>query len=225
MKKKVMAFVCAVLLCSILIPQSASAASLGGYEITGYDVKAVISENNVYDITETINVRFDEERHGIYRDIPVNREMTRISPNGEHITTLVSSSVSDVNIEGWDYTVQDDGEIVSIKIGSPDRFVTGGQTYRISYKLRLGDDGADSFDEVYYNIIGTGWDSTIDNVTFSITLPEEFDKSKLGFSTGGQGNSGYDTTKLTYTVDGNTISGRMEHLDPLRGYYDAGRAA
>ncbi len=217
MKKAVIALICAALLCAIVTPWSAWAQPAGGCVVTGYDVKVVISENNVYYITEVIKVRFNEERHGIYRDIPINGEMTRTGPNGESITTIVPSSVSDVNVEGWEFTVQDDSETVSIKIGSADRYVIGDQTYRISYKLRFGDDGADSFDEVYYNIIGSGWDTPIDNMTFSVTLPKGFDGGKIGFSAGAPGVMGYDPAKLTYTVDGNTVNGNIQHLEPYEG--------
>jgi hypothetical protein len=217
MKKVVTVFICAALLCAFMMPRSASAKEAGGYEITGYDVKAVISENNVYDITETISVRFFEPRHGIYLNIPINGEMTRTGSNGESITTLIPSSVSEVNVEDWDFTVQDDGKTVSIEIGSADEYVTGGQIYRISYKLKIGDDGVSSFDEVYYNIIGIGWDTAIDNVTFSVTLPKGFDTGKVGFSVGAPGVSGYDLSKLKYTIDGLTVNGSMPHLEPYEG--------
>lgn len=205
MKKAAVVFACAALFLALVMPQSASAQPAGGYEVTGYDVKAVISEDNVYNVTETINVRFNEKRHGIYRDIPINGEMTR------------PSSVSDVKVERWDFTVQDDRKTVSIRIGSAEKYVTGDKTYRISYKLKFGDGGADRFDEVNYNIIGTDGDAAIDNVTFSITLPKEFDEGNIGFSAGAYGTSGYDQSELTYTVDGNTVSGSMRRLDPYEG--------
>jgi uncharacterized membrane protein len=219
MKKIMKLILCAsILFTLVIVPVSASAQSLGGYEITGYDVKTVISENNVYNITETINVHFNEYRHGIYRDIPINREMMRIDSKGERITTRVPSSVWDVKVEGWQYSVGGDGRTASIRIGDPDSTVTGDQTYKISYKLGFGNDGVERFDEAYYNIIGIDWDTTIDNITFSVTLPKEFDEAKLGFSTGYESSTGYDPDVFKYNVSGNTITGEMlRQLSPYEG--------
>ncbi len=223
MKKLLKILLCvSILFTLIIVPAGATAAqSLGGYEITDFDVKTVISENNVYDITETINVHFFEPRHGIYRDIPVNSVMERETPNGERMDKRVASSVWDVKVEGWQYSVSGDDRTVSIKIGSPDLTVTGDQTYIISYKLGFGNDGTERFDEVYYNITGgknMGWDEPIDRLTFQVTLPKEFDKSKLGFNTGYSGTQGYDPEVFKFEVSGNTITGSMERiLNPGEG--------
>lgn len=202
------------LICVSFIPAGTASAQSGeeGFYVKGYDVNAVISEQNVYDVTETINIYFTEPKHGIYRDIPVNREETRETTSSTYLTTMVASRVWDVNVEGYDYKVYYNSDTVSIRIGSPDYTVNGDQKYVIHYKIGFGDDGSKDWDEVYYNIIGTDWPCTIDNVTFSITLPKEFDANKIGFSTGTQGTSGY-----AYSVSGNTVSGRVQELGEYEG--------
>ena len=67
-------------------------------------------------------------------------------------------------------------------------------------------------DDTYFNIIGTEWDTTISNVTFKITMPKEFDASKIGFSVGRYGTSGYPEGYLTYDVDGTTITGSYNYI-------------
>ena len=74
-----------------------------------------------------------------------------------------------------------------LQIGDADTTVTGDKHYTISYDYVLGQDVADGYDELYFNIIGAGWDTYIDFVSFTITMPKEFDSSLLGFSTGGYG--------------------------------------
>jgi uncharacterized membrane protein YgcG len=205
----------ALLTAAFAMPASASAA--GGFEITSYDVSAVVSENNVYDVTETINVHFNMERHGIYREIPVNSEITREAADGERITTRVPSSVWDINVQGWDYSVDTGGDMVTIKIGSADKWLSGDQTYKISYKIGFGDDGVNRFDEAYFNIIGTDWEAPIQKATFSVTLPKPFE-NKPGFSTGYQSSTGYDPGVFKYEVSGNTISGEIQReLNPYEG--------
>ncbi len=217
MKKTLKLLLCVVLLAAAFaVPAGASAA--GGFEITSYDVNAVVSENNVYDVTEVINVHFDTPRHGIYRTIPVNTELTRETADGERITTRVPSSVRDVNIDGWNYTIDGGGELVTIKIGSADKYVSGDQTYRISYKIGFGDDGAARFDEAYFNIIGTDWEAPIKKAAFSVTLPKPFDENSLGFNTGYYSSTGYDPGVFKYEVSGNTITGEvLRELNPYEG--------
>jgi uncharacterized membrane protein YgcG len=70
-----------------------------------------------------------------------------------------------------------------------------------------------------------------DKLTFSVTLPKEFDADKLGFSIGYTGSEGYDPQELSYRVNGNTISGGMNRalyayeavtmrLELPEGYFD-----
>ena len=211
MKRILKLLLAAAVICAVVIaaPASASAQSSAGYEITSYHINAMVSETNVYNVSEVISVHFDSSRHGIYRDIPVNTEETRELADGTRITTRVPSSVWDVDVEGWDYSVQSSGDTVSIKIGDADSYVTGDQTYRISYKIGLGNDGVQDFDEAYFNLIGPDWPTTIDNFTFSVTMPKAFDEDLLGFSTGTLGSTGYDPEHLKFSVDGTTIEGSM----------------
>ena len=205
----------AVLIAAVFaVPSAGSCArayASDGYEITSYDVQTVIGEDNVYDITETIHVHFTEQKHGIYRGIPVNTVFERDSGD-----TLVKSWVTNVRVEGYDYSVSREYGYVNIRIGDPDELITGDHTYRISYKLHFGDDGMADSDEVYYNIIGNEWTSMTDSLTFSVTLPSGFDKDSLGFSIGYEGSTGYSSSDLAYWVEGNTISGRV--LRPLDAY-------
>ena len=172
--------VVAVLAALLIAPMSAGAQSNGAFTITSYDLAADVSENNVYAVTEVINVNFTESRHGIYRDIPVNTEFTRYAPDGTKVTTRVPSRVWGVYVEGWDYEVSTGGGYTTIKIGDADRYITGDQTYKLSYYIGFGNDGINDIDETYFNLVGPEWPTTIDNFTFSVRMPKEFDASKVG---------------------------------------------
>ena len=58
------------------------------------------------------------------------------------------------------------------------------------------DDHLKDYDELYYNIIGSEWDTVIGNITFTITMPKDFDSSKLGFSSGSTGST--DNSNIKY---------------------------
>lgn len=67
----------------------------------------------------------------------------------------------------------------------------------------LGKDTGKDYDEFYFNLIGTDWDTVIGNITFTITMPKVFDSSKVGFSLGTEGSQG--NAGIDYQVEGNVI--------------------
>ncbi|MEL4106894.1 DUF2207 domain-containing protein [Oscillospiraceae bacterium WX1] len=203
--KKIFAIVILIAALAALLIMPAAAAEY--FTISNYKVNVNISKNNTYDVTEVITVKFTEPRHGIYRNIPYNGTWQRDADHGGN--TDWRAKISNIRVDGDNYSVSKSGGDVVIKIGDADKYVDGTQVYRISYSIQFYDDGLPTMDEVYYNIIGTKWDTTIDHASFSVTLPKSFDPATLGFSTGTYGTSGYDTASLTYQVVGNTITGEV----------------
>lgn len=177
------------------------------YEITSYDVNIVVNENNKLEIVETIDTNFKSEKHGIIRIIPTKNNIYRADG-----TSQVSKSRIKINSISDDYTMQRVNGKYSIKIGDANKTLIGKQRYVIDYDYFLRKDNSDTYDELYYNIIGTEWDTNINNVTFKITMPKEFDASKIGFSVGRYGTSGYPEGYLTYDVDGTTITGSYNYI-------------
>ena len=175
------------------------------YVIDSYDINVVVNENNRFDITETIVTYFNVPKHGIYRKIPLVNKINRL--DGTSSTNHAQVKNITVNNE-YDTTRTYDN--YEIKIGSADKTVTGEQKYIIKYTYNIGKDPMDAYDELYFNIIGNEWDTVIGNVTFSITMPKEFDSSKLGFSSGVVGST--DSSKVKYNVDGNRITGSYDGI-------------
>jgi uncharacterized membrane protein YgcG len=183
------------------------AAAAGGYVISDYKVGVTISESNAYDVTEVITVNFTEPRHGIFRSIPYRGTWLRTDAEGGD--TDWSARITDIRVDDNKFTVSKSGGDIVIKIGDADKYVEDTQVYRISYRIQFYDDGLPNADEVYYNLIGTEWDTTIDHVSFSVTLPKSFDPATLGFSIGSYGSSGYDPSLFSAQVDGNTVTGEV----------------
>lgn len=173
------------------------------YTIEAYDVLIDVKENNVLEITESIKANFKEPRHGIIRKIPLRNTVKRndgsVTKNSVRLTDL---SVSE------EYEVSNDSGYRVIKIGDENQTITGIHDYVIRYSYNLGKDSSKDFDELYFNIIGDEWDTEINNVTFTINMPKEFDVSKLGFSSGKYGTVG--SNDVEYTVEGNKIVGTLK---------------
>lgn len=170
------------------------------YTLDSYDVNINVNENNTFNITETIDAFFNIEKHGIFRKIPTRNRVVRL----DGTTSYNRAKISDIVVNDNFTTSNENGNKV-IKIGDSDITLTGEKEYTISYLYNLGKDTGKGYDELYYNIIGDEWDTIIKNVTFTITMPKEFDKSKLGFSKGAYGT--VNSSEIYYTVDGNVITG------------------
>lgn len=170
------------------------------YTINSYDIKIDVNENNTLNITEKIGAYFNVEKHGIFRKIPLRNEITRLDgTRSKNYAKISNLKVND------NYSLSNENGYKIIKIGDKNKTLTGQKNYEISYLYNLGKDTGKNYDELYFNLIGEDWDTSISNITFTIAMPKEFDSSKLGFSSGTVGST--DSSKITYNVDGNTIRG------------------
>ena len=192
-----------------------------GYKITAYNVNVKVNENNVLDFTETVSADFLLPSHGIFRTIPVIADANWVI-DGKRVSKTYRVPVKNISVtdgetgQDINYQKSREGNDLVLKIGSEDEIITGAKTYIIKYSYAIGNDGMEQFDELYYNLIGNSWDTTIDNFTFKIDMPKEFDKSLLNFTVGKYGST--DTSGITYEVAGKTIEGNYSKtLKPGEG--------
>ena len=171
-----------------------------GYTIKAYDVKMVVNEDNSFDITETITTDFTQAKHGIYRKIPTKNTVNRV----DGTSSKNRAKITNIKVNEKFSTSTENGYKV-IKIGDANKTLTGEHTYVISYTYDIGKDKLKDADELYYNLVGTEWDTTINYLTFTIQMPKKFDKEKLGFSAGTYGST--NSSSVEYIVDDNRIEG------------------
>ncbi len=169
------------------------------FTIDNYDISLDIDNYNNINIQEKLDVDFLDYSHGIYREIPVANHIERA--DGKKYTTY--TKISNVSVSEINQKYREGNNYI-IKIGNPDEFIKGKKEYKINYTYSFNNPES----ELYFNIIGLNWDTTIQHVSFRITMPKDFPYDKVGFSFGEYGNIGYNEG-LIYTVDKltNTISG------------------
>ena len=195
-----LALVCLFFACGT----DSKAGSRGGYEINSYDCYYRVTEDNVYHVVETIDVTFNEYRHGIYRNIPEVNHVERL--DGSRDTVIAQVDVKSCSDTYTDYREGDDR---MIKIGNSDEEIIGQHTYTLIYDVKWGNDRVEGEDEFYMNLIGDGWDVPVKNLTFTIEMPKEFEDTgdNIGFYYGA-----YRTAKIEgirYAFDGKTIRGAL----------------
>ena len=188
-----------ILLLGMFLPYRVLGLS-SGYTIESYNINMVVNEDNTFDITEIITVDFTVSKHGIYRKIPLRNSITRL----DGTKSSNKAKISNIQVSESYTTSNEDGYKV-IKIGNANKTVSGRKTYTIKYNYNIGKDPLKDVDELYFNLIGTEWDTSINNVSFTIRMPKSFDKTKLGFSTGD--NYSTNSSNVNYIVEGNIIKG------------------
>lgn len=157
------AAVAAVLLST---PADAQAA---GERIDSYEVSMTVQPDGALRIVETIAYDFGTApRHGIFRDIP-----HRVRYDDKHDRLYPIESVRVTAGAGTPTTteVDDAGSLKRVRIGDPDRTITGKHTYVIGYTVRGALNGFDDHDELYWNAIGADWEVPISAATVRVTVP------------------------------------------------------
>jgi uncharacterized membrane protein YgcG len=140
-----------------------------GWVITDFDVTYVIHDDGSVDATEFIKVDFGIlMRHGIFRDIPI--EYAYDDANNRLIR-LTNMHVDD-EVTPHKFEVSEDRPNLRIKIGDPDRLITGVQRYRIRYTINSGLNAFSDHDEFYWNVTGSEWPVPIEESRVRITVPE-----------------------------------------------------
>lgn len=208
--KKIIILLFIILGYSLIFLPNKIFASSTDYTIKSYNVDIIVNKNNSFDITETITANFSKEKHGIVRKIPTSNTVIR------NDGTIVNNIAFITKVElSEQYSRSSDSTYSIFTIGDKEKTLLGEHTYIIKYRYNLfGKDGLENADEFYFNIIGTGWDTSIENATFRITMPKEFDSSLLGFSSGDKGSK--DSSNVEYSVDGKIITGNIKK--PLNSF-------
>jgi uncharacterized membrane protein len=146
------------------------------FTIKQYDVAIKVNKDASLDVTENIHVFFTEPRHGIIRLIPYKYALQSLPAATEKANRQLESGgyahtiLQDINVDDWRYDVSSEGDYKSIKIGSADKLVDGDQQYIIHYRLLNAINFFNDHSELYFNVIGDKWQTTIDSVNFSVEL-------------------------------------------------------
>jgi uncharacterized membrane protein YgcG len=203
-----LAMLAALAALGLLLCFPASAKADEAYVITNDDVNIVVGENNVISVTETMTLNFSEPRHGFYYYVQDRGTAVR-KVDDQIYETKYRNKITNFNVKGYEFSLSrenyDSKSYMVAQIGSADTLVSGEQTYVITYKCNLGDNGVDTFDEFYRNLIMCSEGDTIENASFTIDMPKDFDESQVYFYLGDYATGSSDN--VVWEKDGNTIRG------------------
>jgi len=156
--------VCIAALAAIL---SAPSAYAQDFTINTFHADIVVHKDSSFTVKETIEVQFHRSKHGIFRDIPFKY----LDETGDTIRTPIDViSVTDTSGRELDYRITKEGNVIHIRIGDPDRYVSGHQTYAITYGVENAILFFHDHDELYWNVTGHYWWAPIENATAHVSL-------------------------------------------------------
>jgi uncharacterized membrane protein len=124
--------------------------------------------------------------------------------------------VSDGAGHSLPFSTWPEDRILSIRIGDPDRTVTGRTTYEIAYRVARAINYFETHDEIYWNVTGTEWDWPIHRAEARVHLPQEVAPESLRHATF-TGVLGSPATKATERVNPSLYEAEVTDLLPGEG--------
>ncbi len=157
-----------------------SAKADEAFVIDNFHSDIQINEDSSFTVTETIDINFSMDRHGIFRDLDTQGIRVKIK------------EVLNQNNDPWNYTLESFSEGTRIRIGDADKYISGNQTYKITYDISKGIRFFDEHDELYWNVTGNFWPTSIANTSATVYLPTGTSAGKVTCYTGSYGTSEQD---------------------------------
>ncbi len=157
-----------ILLTIFLLPTLAKAEV-----IHSFTSDITLSQDGSFTVSETIQYDYEgTERHGIFRQIPISHlQPSERRFHERNIDIAIESVTQDGAIVPYQISY-DLGEM-QLKIGDPDRTITGVHTYVITYQVRGGLSYYESGEaELYWNVTGNGWEVPIENALAEVHDPD-----------------------------------------------------
>ena len=204
---------------SVFVGSSKSTAqSSGDWGVDSFTADYYINPDadGSMDIDETIEVHFNIQKHGIYRNIPSNYDGGVFNP-GTSLNTKLKSITDGQSGAPLLYEQDKSSGYLNLTIGDPGIYIIGDHVYKVSYSVDNAVRFFDNHDELYWDVNGTDWQVSMGAVSARIFVPEGLQSkvTDLKCFTGGQGSKASDCV-ISYDVTSGTVKVSADR--PLSNY-------
>jgi len=179
--------------------------------MTNYYIDVIVHENNVLEVREQSVIKFNTPHHGYYRYVPLY-----FYANGGRKYYV---KINNVSVDGDQYTLSEENDNLLIKIGDPDKTITGVREYIVNYEITIPEDRVDTGDLFYHSILGNDMEIPIEELVFAVVfdkaLPKEA-KDNLNVYSGKLGSRNNDLN-AEVIVEGDTIYGYAYNIPQCNG--------
>jgi len=185
----------------------AATFSLKAYaeEIKSFNADILINKDGTINVKETITYDFQgQQRHGIFRKI----DSIKTNQDGKkYILDFNVLHVIDENNHPYKYQESRSKDWLELKIGDPDKTLTGVKTYVLEYKVSGALTYFTDHDELYWNLTGDEWEIPIKDFSGSVSFYQLLPHSNIKFICyeGVKGSTSQDC-KIDYLDDKVSIS-------------------
>lgn len=199
-----------------------AAADRGAFVISNFHADITVQQDTKVIVEERIDVDFSEPRHGIYRTIPVNYT----DPRGYGYSLgFRFLSATDQTNKPYGASVSKSGRYVQIRLGDADTEVQGNVTYVLRYEVARALVNFADHDELYWNVTGNEWRTSIQRASATIHLPGAVPPEELEmqaytgpFGSREQAASAEQPTPSTVTFRTTGVLNPMEGLTIAAGW-------
>lgn len=183
-------------------------------QTTAYDVQIEVREDNSFFIQEQIDVDFLNERHGIYRYVPIRGCSQYKNQDGEIEKIPYYAEVTDIQTSAECNAYEENGSQV-MQLGSADTYVYGPTSYQIAYEYTPVFQ-QENYSNIYLNIYPTQWQNEIPKGScFEITFPKKVEQDTIQFYYGPYGSVKDANDILSWELQGNVLTGTLTETLPL----------
>ncbi|MBI3317624.1 MAG: DUF2207 domain-containing protein [Candidatus Omnitrophica bacterium] len=171
------------------------------WQIDRFETEISIQADSGFIVREKIEADFKrEERHGIYREIPLVTQDRRGVKRSIRLTFL---EAADERGERWGVKVTRQGVTQRIRLGDPDRTFSGRKVFQLTYQVERALQAFPDHDELYWNVTGNQWAVPMGSVSAKVRIPQATDSGKLQAAayTGTHGSAASDVQIVTQNGD------------------------
>jgi len=205
----------ALIIACLMLGTAAALADTGPERITSFHSLIRIGTDAAVTVTETIavNCRGEQIKRGIIREFPT----TYRDRLGRRVT--VRFDLQQVLREGRPepYALERSTNGTRVRIGSADVFLEpGDHVYTLTYVTDRQLGHFDGFDELYWNVTGSGWQLPIERASAVVELPPGAGIRDTAGYTGPEGATGGDY-RVDRSVEGAVTFTATRPLKPYEG--------
>jgi uncharacterized membrane protein len=150
--------------------------ALANESIDRFTANIDINTNGQIDVTESIDYDFgNEKKRGIYRELPYKYN----ARGGNYTVDITDISATDETGYSYQTQISKTNGNLKIRIGNPDKYITGRQNYVIKYSVTGAINFFENHDELYWNVTGNEWIVPMQNVSSVISIPGSIERDAI----------------------------------------------
>lgn len=191
---------------SVLCFTSTAFADSSDHVIKEWHSDVYYRADNVVEHAETITVDFLQPKRGIFRAIPSTVKANRIV-DGQEKTFTYKVKIKDIEVSGAPLKEDYDNGFLILRLGDKDRKITGEVTYEISFTYDIGDDRVDTYDDIFYTLLGADNEAVVENFSFNVSYEKPLPQGTEQILYTGAYGSTQTSENLVFEASENGIAG------------------